>query len=209
MNQILEKIFESVNPGLLRETGYTKYEILLMILMGHSTPMAGKLSQEVGKTFNSNTDIFKFELDVFPDKAKTIKSLFSNTKKQIKMTESIKVLANNLIEMFPKGKKPNTQLYWRGGAKEIAERLVKFFNEYGEFDHETILESAKIYVDSFDPYNRRYMQVLKYFIMKQKDSGFESNLYNMISNNNEGYTTAEDTYSDRFGMMMYAGKSNS
>ena len=49
MNQILEKIFENVNPRLIRETGYTKYEILLMILMGHSTPMAEKLSQEVGK----------------------------------------------------------------------------------------------------------------------------------------------------------------
>ena len=81
-------------------------------------------------------------------------------------------LAEKLREVFPAGKKPGYAYTWRDSVSCIADRLKKFFMKYGEYTDEQIIEATKAYVASFNG-NYTYMQLLKYFIWKNKVTGEE------------------------------------
>lgn len=84
--------------------------------------------------------------------------------KEIK--ERAAALAPLLIEIFPKGKKPGTNQYWRGNRVEVTNKLQKFFSMFGnEYTNEQIIEATTKYVNSFNG-NYSFMRVLKYFIWK-------------------------------------------
>lgn len=76
-------------------------------------------------------------------------------------------LAKQLKELFPKGKKPGTNLYWAEGEALIAKRLHKFYDKYGKFDEELILNATKKYIEGFNG-DYRFMRTLKYFIWAEK-----------------------------------------
>lgn len=85
--------------------------------------------------------------------------------------EELLQLATDLQQLFPKGKKPGTIQYWRGSQKEIFVKLQGFYKRYGRaFSSEEIINATRRYVDSFNG-NYGYMQLLKYFIWKDKDNG--------------------------------------
>lgn len=76
-------------------------------------------------------------------------------------------LAEKMREVYPSGKKPGTEYYWRDSTKVIAERLSIFINKYGDiYSDEEILNATKKYVESFNG-NYKYMHLLKYFISKK------------------------------------------
>lgn len=81
-------------------------------------------------------------------------------------------LANKLRELFPAGKKPGYAYTWRDSTSCIADRLKKFVMKYGDYSDEDIINATKRYVDSFNG-NYQYMQLLKYFIWKNKVTGSE------------------------------------
>jgi len=81
-------------------------------------------------------------------------------------------LAEKLRELFPAGKKPGYAYTWRDSISCIADRLKKFFMKYGEYTDEQVIEATKAYVASFNG-NYTYMQLLKYFIWKNKVTGEE------------------------------------
>lgn len=87
-------------------------------------------------------------------------------------------LASALMEIFPKGKKEGTNVYWRGNLKDTKLRLKKFFKLYGQqYSTEQILNAARNYVSSFNG-NYSYMRVLKYFIWKDaKKINAEGKIY--------------------------------
>lgn len=93
---------------------------------------------------------------------------------------SLEELANELREIYPKGKKPGTAYMWRDSTALIVKRLKAFIKKYGEYKHEDILMATKKYVTSFNG-NYTYMQLLKYFIFKDE----ESQLLSYISNPEE------------------------
>lgn len=81
-------------------------------------------------------------------------------------------LANKLREIFPAGKKPGYAYTWRDSESCIVDRLKKFFLKYGDYPDDEIIKATKKYVDSFNG-NYTYMQLLKYFIWKNKITGEE------------------------------------
>ncbi len=89
-------------------------------------------------------------------------------------------LANKLREIFPAGKKPGYAYTWRDSPSCIVDRLKKFFLKYRpmfdkkgiDYSDEAIIRATKEYVDSFNG-NYQYMQLLKYFIWKNKVTGEE------------------------------------
>ena len=86
--------------------------------------------------------------------------------------ERITNLANKLREIYPSGVKPGYKYTWRDSTSCIADRLKKFFLKYGDYPDEDIIRVTKKYVDSFHG-NYTYMQLLKYFIWKNKVTGEE------------------------------------
>ena len=113
--------------------------------------------------FLKNTSRFQLGLDqrkIIP----IIEQMNDTTAKDIK--ERAVSIAPKLIELFPKGRKPGTNLYWRGNRMEIATKLKKFLDIYGEdYSDEDIIQATKNYVDSFSM-DYSFMRVLKYFIWK-------------------------------------------
>ena len=81
-------------------------------------------------------------------------------------------LADKLKQIYPDGKKPGTTFFWKDSTTVIAERLKKFFLKYGDYSDEEIIDATKRYVMSFNG-DYRYMQLLKYFIWKNKVTGGE------------------------------------
>lgn len=100
---------------------------------------------------------------------------------------NLETLAQELKNIFPKGKKEGTNYYWAESTLLIIRRLKLFFKKYGtDFTNEQIIEAADKYVKSFNG-SYKYMKLLKYFICKEKigiggDVEGESELLNYIEN---------------------------
>lgn len=94
--------------------------------------------------------------------------------------DQVEYLAEALIKLFPKGAKKSSDsprgTPWRGNKKDIADRLRKFFDKYGKYSFEDIIDATKRYVESFEG-NYTYMRVLKYFIWKEEKQYDEFGVY--------------------------------
>lgn len=88
--------------------------------------------------------------------------------KSVPSDERLASLVDRLMEIFPKGKKEGTTLYWRNNRKDNILRLKKFFKLYGnKYSDEQIVKAAESYVNSFNG-QYAYMRTLKYFIWKDE-----------------------------------------
>ena len=93
--------------------------------------------------------------------------------------EELKALAKKMIDAYPHGAmidrrtgRPTTY-YFQCNNAEVRAKLKSFFNRYGQYSEEALLDAEKRYVARW---NGNYQQVgfrqLKYFIFKQdKDTG--------------------------------------
>jgi len=102
--------------------------------------------------------------------------------------DDIKDLAAELQKLFPSGKKPGTNYYWRGFKQEIIKKLQTVMDKFDfEFTKEQAINATKRYIASFNG-DYRYMQLLKYFILKNKvtENGVEikSSFMEYIENEN-------------------------
>lgn len=87
-------------------------------------------------------------------------------------------LAQDLMAIFPEGKKQGTSQYWRGNIRDVTLKLQKFFKLYGnKYTDNQILTATQNYVNSFNG-NYQFMRVLKYFISKHEHkTDSEGNTY--------------------------------
>ena len=119
--------------------------------------------------------ILKFEnprdpVKIAPKGRSFIESILAKSKVHISSDnlERYRTLADKMREIYPKGLKPGTNYQWRDSTAIIADRLIKLVAKYDiEFTDEEAIEATKRYIASFNG-NYRYMQILKYFISKQK-----------------------------------------
>jgi len=86
--------------------------------------------------------------------------------------DDINILADSMRAIFPSGKKQGTNYYWKDNTASIVKKLKIFFRRYGDYPQESIIEATQKYVDSFNGVYT-YMQLLKYFIWKNKSDGSE------------------------------------
>lgn len=107
--------------------------------------------------------------------------------------EYITEVAQALQEVFPQGKKPGTSYYWRGSVSEIVIKLQGFYKRYGNnFTKEEMVAAAQRYVAFYNG-STTYMQLLKYFISKEKLNGERvSELASYLENKDEQDTATLD-----------------
>ena len=119
--------------------------------------------------------ILKFEnprdpVKITPKGQSFIESVLAKSKIHVSSDhlERYRDLADKMREVYPKGLKPGTNYQWRDSTAIIADRLMKLVAKYNiEFTDEEAVAATKRYIASFNG-NYRYMQILKYFISKQK-----------------------------------------
>lgn len=125
----------------------------------------GYLTTQYGKTVLTVEGINLVE-DVF---------LNSEFKESFSEEDRYDNLAKKLQELFPKGKKPGTNYMWRDSYSIIARKLRTVVKKFGiGFTDEEAILATKKYVDSFKG-DYRYMQLLKYFILKKDTTTLEEN----------------------------------
>lgn len=110
-------------------------------------------------------------------------------------------LANKLREVFPKGKKPGTTYMWRDTTAVIAKKLKILVTKYNcKFTEEQAIKATQAYVNSFGG-NYKYMQLLKYFILKTPtnasgDVELRSDFMSYIDNEGQEEQLREDWMSN-------------
>lgn len=94
--------------------------------------------------------------------------IFFESKKDIEEVDPLDDLVVKLQNLYPKGKKPYTNCYWRGNKTDIKRKLRIFFERYGEdYTYEEILKATESYINSFNM-DYSYMRALQYFIWKEE-----------------------------------------
>ena len=156
----------SINDKVCKENGITVAQFLALLLVktGENIP---KLLEEL-----KSKEMIVEEQSLL-EKTYTITQRWDNiccnvilsSDKDVPIDTHIEELAKALMELYPKGKKPGTNTYWRGNLKDTKLRLKKFYKLYGnKYTDTQILKATKKYIE--DHIDLSYMRVLKYFIWK-------------------------------------------
>ena len=160
-----------IDTEILEREGIGLDEALYLLSVYKKKPINFNTAQKA-KVENK---ILKFEnprdpVKITPKGQSFIESILAKSKIHVSSDnlERYRDLADKMREVYPKGLKPGTNYQWRDSTAIIADRLMKLVAKYNiEFTDEEAVAATKRYIASFNG-NYRYMQILKYFISKQK-----------------------------------------
>jgi len=100
-------------------------------------------------------------------KLSDIESISAESNIPISEDDRYIALADKLRELFPNGRKEGTNYMWRDSTMAIAKKLKTLSHKFNvTFTDEEAIEATKRYINSFNG-DYRFMQLLKYFILKR------------------------------------------
>lgn len=105
--------------------------------------------------------------------------ILSESDNTISEEDRITNLAKEMQKYFPQGKMPGTPYYYRCNVAEVSKKLKRFFEQYGDFSDEDILDATKRYIDSHHG-NYKYLPLIKYFITKNKKVEDEDGIVKVV-----------------------------
>ena len=160
-----------IDTEILKREGVRLDEALYLLSVYKKRPINFNTVQKA----KIENKILKFEnprdpTKITPKGQSIIESILAKSKIHVSSDnlERYKALADKMREIYPKGLKPGTNYQWRDSTAIIADRLIKLVAKYSiEFTDEEAIDATKRYITSFNG-NYKYMQILKYFISKQK-----------------------------------------
>ena len=181
----------TIDQTILDKNSLTLEEFLVLYLNAKDVDI-GKVSQSLVAKGLADKDLFSEGKLIISDKVKDLIStvIIDSDKNVIDKDEEFTSLASELREIYPAGRKEGTSYMWRGTTAEIAKKLKTLVVKYGySFSREDVIKATKEYVNSFNG-NYRYMQLLKYFILKSvKDADdnvdIKSELMSLIENSGQ------------------------
>lgn len=181
----------TIDQTILDKNSLTLKEFLVLYLNAKDIDI-GKVSQSLVAKGLADKDLFSEGKLIVSDKVKDLIStvIIDSDKNVIDKDEEFTSLASELREIYPAGRKEGTSYMWRGTTAEIAKKLKTLVVKYGySFSREDVIKATKEYVSSFNG-NYRYMQLLKYFILKSvKDADnnvdIKSELMSLIENSGQ------------------------
>ena len=181
----------TIDQTILDKNNLTLEEFLVLFLSAREVDI-GVISQSLVAKGLADKDLFSSGKLVISDKVKDLVSTISieSDKNVIDKDSEFTELATELREIYPAGRKEGTSYMWRGTTAEVAKKLKTLVVKYGyTINREDVLKATKEYVNSFNG-NYRYMQLLKYFILKSvKDADgnvdIKSELMSLIENSDQ------------------------
>lgn len=192
----------TIDQTILDKNDLTLEEFLVLYLNAKDVDI-GTISQSLVAKGIANKDLFSSGKLVVSDKAKElISTIFTDSEKNVINKDSeFTQLATELREIYPAGRKDGTAYMWRGTTAEVAKKLKTLVVKYGfTINKEDVVKATKEYVNSFNG-NYRYMQLLKYFILKSvKDADgnvdVKSELMSIIENSGQLDSRRDDWVSN-------------
>ena len=181
----------TIDQTILDKNNLTLEEFLVLFLSAREVDI-GVISQSLVAKGLADKDLFSSGKLVISDKVKDLVYTISieSDKNVIDKDSEFTELATELREIYPAGRKDGTTYMWRGTTAEVAKKLKTLVVKYGyTINREDVLKATKEYVNSFNG-NYRYMQLLKYFILKSvKDADgnvdIKSELMSLIENSDQ------------------------
>ena len=181
----------TIDQTILENNNLTLEEFLVLFLSAREVDI-GDISQSLVAKGFADKDLFSSGKLVISDKVKDLISTISidSDKNVIDKDSEFTELATELREIYPAGRKDGTTYMWRGTTAEVAKKLKTLVVKYGfVINKESVIKATKEYVNSFNG-NYRYMQLLKYFILKSvKDADgnvdIKSELMSLIENSDQ------------------------
>ena len=192
----------TIDQTILENNNLTLEEFLVLFLSAKEVDI-GDISQSLVAKGFADKDLFSSGKLVISDKVKDLISTISidSDKNVIDKDSEFTELATELREIYPAGRKDGTTYMWRGTTAEVAKKLKTLVVKYGfVINKESVVKATKEYVNSFNG-NYRYMQLLKYFILKSvKDADgnvdIKSELMSIIENSGQLDAQREDWVSN-------------
>ena len=192
----------TIDQTILENNNLTLEEFLVLFLSAKEVDI-GDISQSLVAKGFADKDLFSSGKLVISDKVKDLISTISidSDKNVIDKDSEFTELATELREIYPAGRKDGTTYMWRGTTAEVAKKLKTLVVKYGfVINKENVIKATKEYVNSFNG-NYRYMQLLKYFILKSvKDADgnvdIKSELMSIIENSGQLDAQREDWVSN-------------
>lgn len=183
-----------INKEIVEKSKLTVEQLLVLNSVAVNTCFSATLKEltEKGLIYKDN-NLYKLTLVG----QTLLENLYVIHKEAKNIDDRVMYLATELKKIFPEGKKEGVNMYWAEGKILIARRLKTFFSKYGyDYTNENILSAARRYVESFNG-NYRLMQLLKYFIFKNKTTNegwieYESQLVNFMENANQEINIKND-----------------
>ena len=151
-----------------------------------------------------NRDVLDIKDDkyVVTDKwSETLDKILTESGGTEKTDEEFIEMAKKMRELYPEGKMPGTTYFYRCNNKEVANKLKRFFIQYGDkYTEQDILDATQRFVAAFKG-NYKYLPLLKYFISKQKsvedEDGVSHNIeYSPLADYLENPDSNESGYND-------------
>ena len=157
----------TIDQTILDKNNLTLEEFLVLYLGAKDVDIESVSQSLIAKGL-ADKDLFSNGRIIVSDKVKDLVSTISidSDKNVIDKDSEFTELATELREIYPAGRKDGTTYMWRGTTAEVAKKLKTLVVKYGfTINKEDVIKATKEYVSSFNG-NYKYMQLLKYFILK-------------------------------------------
>ena len=180
-----EDVVKTLKPSDSFGKPLTVSEVLICMII-----KMGERPEQVIKDLLDKGVIVRDEMEsdrllIYTTYSKLIERIILQSDKAVPKITELDELVTKLQELFPKERKLDVngvpKYAYRGNKRDVTERLQKFFKLYGKYSYEDVLECTKRYVESFK-YDRTYMKILPYYIMKDGESQLATELENMDCN---------------------------
>lgn len=180
----------TIDQTILDKHNISIGEFMILYLSANSIDIKECIESIIKKNL-AGKNLFSENNVVVSDKVKDLITtiIIDSDKNVIDKDSEFLELANEMRELYPKGKKEGTTYLWRGTTAEVAKKLKTLVVKYGySFSKEQVLKATKEYVNSFNG-NYKRMRLLKYFVLKsEKDADDNINIISELMSliENEG-----------------------
>ena len=163
----------TIDEKILDKYNLTLEEFLVLYLCSKEVDIQATI-QDLIDSGIVNRDLYNKVSAVVSNNTKELIAsiIIDSDKAVINKDSEFNSLAAKLREIYPKGVKPGTTYTWRDSVPIIARKLKTLVTKFGvSFTEEEAIAATQKYVDSFGE-DRKFMQLLKYFILKtDKETG--------------------------------------
>lgn len=186
----------SVSEDVLRKYGLSLNEFLLLYLCSRETDINNVANSLVEKGLADKSLKEEFIVVVSDNVKELIATILVDSAKVVLDKNSdFTELADKMRALFPSGRKADTTYYWRDSTPLIARKLSTLVTKFNiSFTEEEALNATRRYVESFNG-DYRFMQLLKYFILKtDRNTGEIKSEFMSLLQNPEEQETLNDNW---------------